>query len=336
MTETHEELCKAASEGSELEVKQMVQAGLDVSEFDSHGMTPLMHAAKNGHASVVSLLLEAGAPWNALDPSGRCAGDYALENEHQDAIDALLNAGIRAELIFGVVERQSSKKSDAKNKVYLEERAEFSEGRLIDEESNAVMMAWENPLMAVHAKVVCSGGGDILNVGFGMGLVDTAIQSYAIAFHTIIEAHPDVYARMLATGWGEKPNVRIIFGRWQDVLPQLGTYDGIFFDTFGEYYEDMREFHESLPRLLKKDGRYSFFNGMCGDNAFFHLVYCQIVKLELAGLGIETEFISLPVRKCLEEETWKGIQHKYWQLETYYVPFCYFADEENKGQIGDN
>jgi len=42
------------------------------------------------------------------------------------------------------------------------------------------------------------------------------------------------------TGWDKKPNVRIVFGRWQDVLPQLGTYDGIFFDTFGEYYDDLR------------------------------------------------------------------------------------------------
>ncbi|KAL2629334.1 hypothetical protein R1flu_014020 [Riccia fluitans] len=79
--------------------------------------------------------------------------------------------------------------------------------------------------MADHAKVVCSGRGDILNTGFGMGLVDTAIQSHDISYHTIIEAHPDVYTRMLATGWGEMPNVRVIFRRWQDVLPQLETYD---------------------------------------------------------------------------------------------------------------
>ena len=31
-----------------------------------------------------------------------------------------------------------------------------------------------------------------------------------------------------------------MFGRWQDVLPQLAQYDGIFFDTYGEYYEDLR------------------------------------------------------------------------------------------------
>ena len=41
-------------------------------------------------------------------------------------------------------------------------------------------------------------------------------------------------------GWGDKPGVRIVFGRWQDVLPQLTQYDGIFFDTYGEYYEDLR------------------------------------------------------------------------------------------------
>jgi protein arginine N-methyltransferase 2 len=36
---------------------------------------------------------------------------------------------------------------------------------------------------------------------------------------------------MLAQGWDKKPGVCILFGRWQDVLPQLDTYDGIFFDT---------------------------------------------------------------------------------------------------------
>ena len=40
-----------------------------------------------------------------------------------------------------------------------------------------------------------------------------------------------MYAHMLAKGWDKNPGVRILFGRWQDVLPQLETYDGIFFDT---------------------------------------------------------------------------------------------------------
>lgn len=67
-----------------------------------------------------------------------------------------------------------------------------------------------------------------------------AIQRRAPRSHTIVEAHPDVYARMVQEGWAAKPGVRLVYGRWQDVLPQLGQYDGIFWDTYGEYYEEMR------------------------------------------------------------------------------------------------
>ena len=34
--------------------------------------------------------------------------------------------------------------------------------------------------------------------------------------------------------------------RWQDVVETLGQFDGIFFDTYGEYYSDMQEFHGKL------------------------------------------------------------------------------------------
>lgn len=39
-----------------------------------------------------------------------------------------------------------------------------------------VMMQWEQPLMEIHADLVCQRGGDVLNVGFGLGLVDTVRQ----------------------------------------------------------------------------------------------------------------------------------------------------------------
>ncbi len=29
---------------------------------------------------------------------------------------------------------------------------------------------------------------------------------------------------------------------------QLGPFDGVFFDTYGEYYEDMHDFHLRLPK----------------------------------------------------------------------------------------
>lgn len=321
MANNEELLCSAARDGDADKVAALISSGADVAYFDADGLTPLMHGAKNNHAAAVRLLLDAGAPWNAVTPGNISAGDFAMDSGHQEAFDLLLNAGIQAELVLGTIARRETNNGDSGDK-YLEDRITFSEDKLMDADSKAVMMAWEKPLMEAHAKAICSGGGHVLNIGFGMGLVDEAIERYSPTSHTIIEAHPEVYDRMLRSGWGEKKNVKLIFGRWQDVIPQLESYDGIFFDTYGEYYEDMREFHQHLTSLLKPGGIYSFFNGLCGGNAFFHVVYCQIVSLELESLGYSTQLIPLPVKDCLGDKVWEGVRHKYWELDTYYLPVC--------------
>lgn len=324
--ELGEKLCEATRAGDEASVACIIGAGCDVTYFDADGLTPLMHAAKHGHTVIVRKLLEAGAPWNAVSPSKLSAGDFSMENGHQQAFEVLLNAGVQAELVLGTIARKEKETGDSSGH-YLDERVSFSEDKLMDYDSKAIMMAWEKPLMEAHAKAICSIGGHVLNIGFGMGLVDTAIQQYNPVSHTIVEAHPEVYDRMLRDGWGKKENVKIVFGRWQDVLPQLESYDGIFFDTYGEYYEDLREFHHHLPKLLKSGGIYSFFNGLCGDSAFFHVVYCNLVSLELENLGYATQLIPLPVKDCLAKDVWEGVRHKYWQLDTYYLPVCQTIDD---------
>ena len=42
------------------------------------------------------------------------------------------------------------------------------------------MMDWEAPLMERHAEIICQGGGDVLNVGFGMGIIDGCIQQHKV------------------------------------------------------------------------------------------------------------------------------------------------------------
>jgi hypothetical protein len=37
---------------------------------------------------------------------------------------------------------------------------------------------------------ICASGGDVLNIGFGLGLVDEEIQKHKPRSHTIVEAHP--------------------------------------------------------------------------------------------------------------------------------------------------
>ena len=90
-----------------------------------------------------------------------------------------------------------------------------------------VMMDWEDTLMAASAAYVTQNGGDILEIGFGMGISANYIQSHTINSHTIIENHPDIIPKALL--WAsDKPNVTIVEGNWFDVKDSLSTYDGIF------------------------------------------------------------------------------------------------------------
>jgi hypothetical protein len=73
--------------------------------------------------------------------------------------------------------------------------------------------------------------------------------------------------------------------------------------------------------LAKPGGIYSFFNGLAPDNLFFHGVACQCVKLQLAALGLDSEFLSCEIQ--VKDEVWKGIRRKYWHgRDTYYLPVC--------------
>ena len=83
------------------------------------------------------------------------------------------------------------------DKPYLEQRVVITDDLLRDHAGFAVMMPWETPLMEAHAEFVCrAAGGTILNVGFGMGIVDAAIQKRGPhKRHVIVEAHPQVVER---------------------------------------------------------------------------------------------------------------------------------------------
>jgi len=96
---------------------------------------------------------------------------------------------------------------------------------LMDADNDAVMMEWERPLMSAHADIISSDskGKTVLNVGFGMGIVDGYLQGWEPEMHYIIEAHPGVHEKMLKDGWGERKNVTILFGRWQDRIKDVPT-----------------------------------------------------------------------------------------------------------------
>lgn len=239
------------------------------------GQSPLIIASIGGHLEVVRTLLEEGAPWNALDRYGKCAGNYATDNEHWNIVNLLVEHGTKAELVLGAsirLERQTQSSTEAEAKMDTDEmsrtnnvydqpctkpdyvtqtnvRYDAANTILLDNDNDAVMMEWERPLMEAHASFLAGNAINndnttkdcrkrVLNVGFGLGIVDTAIQTYNPSLHVIIEAHPTVYKKMIDDGWDKKINVRLCFGRWQDELPKLIAegivFDGIFYDTYGE------------------------------------------------------------------------------------------------------
>jgi type IV protein arginine methyltransferase len=75
-----------------------------------------------------------------------------------------------------MMSQEQQEELDAEGERYLRQRVCYEGGNLLDANGDAVMMPWEKPLMLAHANLICQSGGDVLNVGFGLGLVDEAIQ----------------------------------------------------------------------------------------------------------------------------------------------------------------
>ena len=120
-----------------------------------------------------------------------------------------------------------------------------------------VMMDWEDSIMKASADYVCGNGGNILEIGFGMGISANYIQANDINSHTIIENHPQVIEK--AKTWANgKSNVTIVEGDWYNVKDSLSTYDGIFYDTYGE--DDWSKFAQELSSLTKSGTKVTWWN----------------------------------------------------------------------------
>lgn len=215
---------------------------------------------------------------------------------------------------------------DVTNTRYLESDLKFQNGRLLDQDKNGVMMAWETDIMSRSAKkLLPTPGLRVLNIGHGMGIVDNFFQELSPSTHHIIEAHPAVVEEMKHNGWHEKPGVKIHEGRWQDILPSLvaegETFDAVYYDTFAESYQDFREFFtEQLIGLLEQDGRWGFFNGMGADRQISYDVYQKVVDMDLFEAGFEIEWEGIAVPKL--EGEWTGVRRPYWMVDEYRLPLC--------------
>ena len=115
---------------------------------------------------------------------------------------------------------------------FKDEILTFEDTKILNEDTAEVMMNWESPIMDKCSEFICHNKGDILEIGFGMGICADYIQAQGVSSHTIIELHPQILERLNTWAVG-KSNVTIIEGDWAN-LSLTDTYDGIFIDTYGD------------------------------------------------------------------------------------------------------
>lgn len=218
---------------------------------------------------------------------------------------------------------------------YLNTELEYTKDSLVTKNNrDGVMMEWEDQIMKLAADTLFSSpaletnnDAVVLNIGFGMGIIDTYIQTKSPKLHYICEAHPDVLAKMRKDGWYDKPDVVILEGRWQDTLNRLLDqgdvfFDGIYYDTFSEHYQDMLDLYDVIVGLIKPEGIFSFFNGLGADREICYDVYKKIVEIDVATHGMKCEFTTVDITKILPN--WQNVKRSYYNCNYYYHPCISF------------
>ncbi|KAI9904856.1 hypothetical protein N3K66_001385 [Trichothecium roseum] len=356
---------------------------------------------------VVQELFFSGAIWNDVDGNNETPGCVALRLGRKKLYEMCVDAGVRAEMLFALMdeyeqlssgseadeeeeEEEGGEKAgeedeaadgetkgdeemqynkdtgglgqkeeeatfippDANEKpvtseAYLQSNLVYDADKLVDADLNGVMMAWETDIMKRSVAALLPGddpsGKRILNIGFGMGIVDRMFRDTRPSRHHVVEAHPSVLEHLSGPGsdfgpsWEssgpEQGAYKIHAGKWQDVVPRLleagEQYDAIYFDTFGEDYSQLRMFMmEHIPGLMDMEGRFSFFNGLGADRQICYDVYTKVVEMHTtdAGLDIEWEESNVDMSAMAEEGKgeWEGVRRRYWTLNKYRLPICTF------------
>ncbi|KAI0404845.1 arginine N-methyltransferase 2 [Xylaria palmicola] len=343
--------------------------------------------------AVVQELFLSGAIWNDVDSNNETPGCVAARLGRGELYELCVGAGMRAELLFGLLDGYEALESDAEDEeeaaaedendepaaaveegrvdapedvilesdpdrafappqaddgtvtsaAYLRASLTYTDGKLVDDERNGVMMAWETSIMRASVDALLPGlpaGKRVLNIGFGMGIIDAMFRETRPSRHHVIEAHPEVLKHVEsspdctfgkdweASGPSEGA-YRIHAGKWQEVVPRLleegELYDAIYFDTFGEDYSQLRMFFtEYVLALLDEGGIFGFFNGLGADRKVCYDVYTKVAEMHLADAGLDVEWKALDVdMKDLEEEgkgEWQGVKRRYWTLDKYRLP----------------
>lgn len=281
-------------------MRLLLQNGAIWNDLDENNETPGCLAMRLGLRELYDVMVDAGVRaeilLSRLDEYEQLAGNDDEEEEEEEEEEAQRSAEETEkngeEGIASNGQRQDLDDGqdplEINNEDYLQSSLRFQDGRILDSAGNGVMMAWETDIMKRSADLLVPRPGmRILNIGHGMGIIDTFFQEKSPSAHHIIEAHTGVLERMRKDGWYDRQDAIIHEGRWQDVVPKIIEqgilFDAIYFDTFAEDYKALRAFFsDCVIGLLDDGGKFGFFNGLgAGKHALERFSPCLFLNLGL-------------------------------------------------------
>ena len=315
----HSSTAESDVEAAAKTMKLLLQNGAIWNDVDRNNETPGCLALRLHLGVLYEIMVDAGVRaemlLNRLDEYEQLAGGDDEEDEGQGSDEDTEEDGEVDGQSNGLqqgLDDSKEKSSAINNENYLQSTLRFQNGRILDSAGNGVMMAWETDIMQRSADLlVTRPGSRVLNIGHGMGIIDTFLQDKHPSAHHIIEAHTGVQERMRAGGWYDKQTITIHEGRWQDVIPKIIEqgilFDAIYFDTFAEDYKALRDFFsDCIIGLLDDGGKFGFFNGLgAGKHALDQISY-----FDSLNLGPKTPFLWPPTRLQIDPLTRKGLDRQ--------------------------
>jgi cystathionine beta-lyase/cystathionine gamma-synthase len=170
-----------------------------------------------------------------------------------------------------------------------------------------VMSDYKRPYMEKLAEVVTRQGGNILNIGYGLGILDKEIEKYRntrkLQQHYVIELNKHIAEQARQT-----ENLIVIENDWRKALHDIRNveFDGIVYDGFplekNEIHRDAILFIEELvqTKLLKHGGILTFYTDAAHFIGEKFIRYLKGLNLYLVDL--EKIYVSVPQR---ERQIWK-------------------------------
>lgn len=184
-----------------------------------------------------------------------------------------------------------------KRKDWAQTPAIFTKSSLLIAD-HQIMQRWENNYMKMLAGIVGRKGGDILEVGFGLGISAGFIQKYPkVKNHTVVEFHPDVINNSKKMFGGK---IKILKGFWEEVVPNIkkNSFDAILFDAYplskNEISKTRMHFLKESFRILRKGGILTYYSDIDNCKNFLKEYGEKIKKLGFSEVNCKPCKVNPP------------------------------------------